>query len=94
MRYELLSKEHESLIKETNEYKTTKNSLDSKIKTLEKKNDELERKNESLNELSDKNKILEELFQQKAKECLQLTQNLQAARDESIKNVRLHFFFI
>lgn len=92
VRYELLSKEQERLTKETNDYKTTRNSFDSKIKTLEKKNDELEKKNESLNELSEKNKILEELFQLKAKECLQLTQNLQAASDENTKNVRLQFF--
>lgn len=92
VRYELLSKEHEKQIKETNEYKNTRNSLETKIKDLEKKNGELSKKNDLNNGFSDRNKILEERFQQKAKECLQLTQHLQAARDENTKNVCLIFY--
>lgn len=92
----MLSKEHEQQIKETNEYKNSKNSLELKIKNLEKKNEELEKNNDSLNGLSDKNNILERHFQEKSKECLQLTQNLQAARDEVQKMFVffLNFFFI
>lgn len=94
----MLSKEHKQQIKETKEYTNLRNSLELKIKNLEKKNEELEKNNESLNGLSEKNNILEQHFQQKSKECLQLTQNLQAARDEVQKMFVLfsfkHFFLI
>lgn len=91
----MLSKEHEQQIKETNEHKNSRNSLELKIKNLEKKNEELKKNNDSLNEFPDKNNILEQHFQQKAKECLQLTQNLQSARDEvqSSFNFSFKYFF-
>lgn len=70
----MLSREYGKQIKETNECKKL---LDLKINNLEKEN----------YEMLNTNNILEQQFQQKAKECLQLTQNLQAARDQNEENL-------